>query len=67
MQINYNCIYSLEKMGHYIHTDLHTTRTIKLRILTQARGHVRYVGETAYRFWWENLKENNFGRPGHRW
>jgi hypothetical protein len=25
------------------------------------------VGETVYKFWWENLKENYFGRPGHRW
>lgn len=54
-------------MGHYFHTDLHTIRVIKLRLITRARGHVPYVGDRVYKFWWENLKENYFGRPGCRW
>ena len=26
-----------------------------------------HMWEKVYKFWWENLKENYFGRPGHRW
>jgi len=54
-------------MGQYVHTNLHTVRVIKLRLVAQARGHVTYVGGTVYKFWWENLKEKYIERPGHRW
>ena len=34
-------------MGPYFHTDLHTIWVIKLRLITQTRGHVTYVGESV--------------------
>ena len=34
-------------MGPYFHTDLHNNRVIKLRLITQARGHVTYLGESV--------------------
>jgi hypothetical protein len=57
----YNCNYSLEKIGHYFHTVLHTISVIKLRLITWARGIVTcgrnsvqiLVGKSEGKLFWK--------------